>query len=121
MAVDPEGLSLTALIDEAGEEVVLLVESVFGTEFQTYQLASPNVVLTQDGNPVADALVITRGPIERQALAFDFADLAMAHGAAVEVVVAEQYDESQIAAAIGDPADAVVNAPIVAFLDRCFA
>lgn len=121
VALDPEGLSITKLIDEADEATILLVEAAFGSEFETYQLASPNVVLTQVQGQVADILLVTRGSIDRQALAYDFAELATATGAAVEVVVAEQYSTTQVAMAVGDPADTEVNAPMVAFLDRCLA
>ncbi len=124
-ALDPEGLSITKLIDEADEDTILLVEAAFGSEFETYQLASPNVVLTQVAGQVegevADIFLLTRGSIDRQALAYDFADLATTAGAAVEVVVAEQYSTAQVAMAVGDPADTEVNAPLVAFLDRCLA
>ena len=116
--LDPLGLSIPVLIDEAPIEVVDMVETVFGFDFTTYQRASPSIVLTQVEGQVADSLVVTYGDIERQAAAYDYADLVRATGAEAEVVLAAEYGDAEISD-LWEVGENPTNVAVLNFLDRC--
>lgn len=117
--LDTEGYSITALIDEAPEADVLRIEAIFGEDFTTLQQASPNFVLSQQPRQTADALVVTRGDLERQALAVDFADLVKATGANAEMVFADGYSHEEVNDAVGLLTDQLINPAVTTFLSGC--
>lgn len=121
VSLDTDGYSLTGMIDSEDEATVAMVENAFGADFQTYQKASPSFVLTQVKGKVADTLVVTRGDLDRQAIAVDFSALVEATGATATVVIADGYSQADVGRAAGDASDTVVYPAVTAFLTTCLA
>jgi len=119
VALDTEGYDIPAIIGSGDASSIAMIKNAFGTDSQTYRKASPNFVLAHERGRVADALIITRGPVDRQAVAVDFADLVRANGAVATVVVADGYSHADVNTAVGVVDDTVVNVPVTHFLTSC--
>ena len=115
VSLDTEGYDLT----RGGRGPTALVEHAFGSDPSVLAQASPTTVLREEGGPVAAALLVTRGLPRRQQQARDFATAVEGAGSTAQVVTATGYSHAEVNRVVGDPTDAVVGAPVEAFLGDC--
>lgn len=123
-----EGLSLevlrcAALLDteaydvraqaEAGDAVYL---NAFGDDPAVWDEAS---ALTHVAPGLAPMLVVTRGTAAREALSARFVDALTAAGVSATLINADPLDHEEVNAAVGQPGDALVTPPLMAFFRDC--
>jgi acetyl esterase/lipase len=120
-ALDTEGYDLNERMNTGGDAPDALIESAFGTGPAVLAAASPTIVLTETGGPVADAVIVTRGLPRRVAQAERFAEVLRASGSVAEMVEATGYSHAEVNAALGRPGETVETPTVTAFLQGCLA
>lgn len=76
--------------------------------------------LIEPGIGIPPMIGVVRGAPLRQQIESAFLDTLAAHGIASTTIDARTLSHAEVNSRIGDPADTVMTAPIVAFLTECF-
>ena len=99
----------------------MLIRNAFGPDPAVRQAASPVPVLDEEGGPLADTLVVTRGTTARQEVARRYAEAVEAAGGDSEVLVAGDLSHGEVNATVGRAGDEVVTPALETFLDGCLS
>lgn len=116
LSIDTEGYNVTQMVDE-GRDVYI---NVFGTDESITNDASP-ILNVEDGEVLPKFFIAKRGNEQRVAFAEQFIETLANAGTDISQIEASQYTHQGINNAIGETGERIVTAPVIAFLQNCFA